>query len=170
MWNRSGRPPRSLRPAARPPRDRVRVDHRGPVALVRVNGHDLDLGQPDVRHPGRSWRASRHSTMSRICPVPMSTTAITNRRRRRRRAGAITVSSKPTIAVGPTRSGSPTRTCPSERPRPVRVLTAHRGSGQDQTRFRHRTSTARSPTGASRRLTHRRSLGRARVPHPEQAV
>src|SRR5690606_38108446 len=50
----------------------------------------------------------------------------------------------------------------------VQVLVAQSTSGQDQIRLRHRTSTARSPTGASRTVTHRRSLARARDPHLRQ--
>ncbi|MEX2546208.1 MAG: FkbM family methyltransferase [Chloroflexota bacterium] len=50
----------------------------------------------------------------------------------------------------------------------VHFLAGQSPSGQDQIRFRHRTSTGRDPAGVSRNVTHRRSFGTARVPHVEQ--
>ena len=50
----------------------------------------------------------------------------------------------------------------------VQVLTSQSGSGQRQTRLRHRIRTIRRPAGTSRSVTHRRSFGMALVPQPEQ--
>lgn len=51
---------------------------------------------------------------------------------------------------------------------PTHVLTSQSGSGHAQIRLRHRTRTARSPAGVSAKVTHRRSLARARVPQLPQ--
>jgi hypothetical protein len=61
-----------------------------------------------------------------------------------------------------TRRGSASSACS------VQVFTSQSGSGQRQMRLRHRTRTKRCPAGASRRVTHRRSLSTALVPQPEQ--
>ncbi len=135
---------------------------------------------------------------------------------RRRCAGCITVSSRPTIGVSPTRSASSTRsvaarstadqTVGHDTPNPraidaivpstaqirsvaqatARWVSTRRGpasshasaqvfvgqseSGHDQVRRRTRNTIARSPDGASRSPTHRRSFAFARVPHTTQPV
>jgi hypothetical protein len=101
---------------AGPSRERVGLDHRVPVALVRVDRDDLDHRQPRPGHGGHPGpQVAGVSTLEHIEDLPAldvdhrgdqaASTAPW--------AGCITVSSKPTIGVGPTRAGSSTRRRPT---------------------------------------------------------